>query len=157
MSPCLRLFNSKWIVVMSPLWCTLATNLQRFLQAVLFTLFFVKVHIVCFPARRLLRKSLAAKGPTISTMAKTDGHVHLLGLTEKRIWCWDGSRMNRPVLDPRRIQKGRGVLSGSSLRPSAPRGPSLQLMALLDVRPKYWVSPWGWREPGLLLSLHFEC
>ena len=50
----------------------------------LFTLFSVKVHIVCVPARGLLGESLAAKGLTISAMAKTDGHIHLLGLTERK-------------------------------------------------------------------------
>lgn len=73
----------------------LATNLQSSLSLCAFasadscsTLFFVKACTCMLSCQGALKnglKSVAAQDPTISTMAKTNGRIHLLGLTEKRI------------------------------------------------------------------------
>ena len=121
-SPCLRLFNSKWIVVMSRLWCTPATHLQRCLEA------------VCSPYS-LSKCTLCASLPEGSWENHWQPRAWPSPQWQKPMgtfisWVWQrekdmilrSTRMNRPALDPRRILKARGTLSGSFIRPSAPRG-----------------------------------
>lgn len=94
--------------------------------------------LLCSPLKNGL-KAVAAQVPTIPTMIKANGRIHLLGLTGKRIWLWDGAGMNRPVSDPGRIQKAGGAMSGCSTiyQASTSRGGHRRNRWLLDARLKY--------------------
>ncbi len=128
---CLVLIESKWTVMMGSFssWCSLPVWQRRGSQSATHLFIWRGLSAFasaeCFPPYSLSKcafallpegsqkwlKGSCSSRPQSLHNGKTNGHIHLLGLTEERMWCWDGGQMNRPVLDPWRIQRAGGVMS----------------------------------------------